>query len=192
MQKKHGTQCRRTQMLLIAVLLVAALVVTARATARAADMLQDFTAFNFIDNREINTAEMRGTIIVLVFGSIYCKPCIELLPIMNELHERYYNSDVRFFCLDIDMAVDPALQREFVVRHAILPPYIINAFQIARNNKVFMLPTTLIVNREGEVVKRFYGFKKIKTFDSAIKKLCPVTNVPGLVPGQGSAQEQEQ
>ncbi len=163
-----------------ALLLIAVFAATMSPTF-AGDTLKDFTAFNFIDNREINTADMRGTIMVLVFGSIYCKPCIELLPIMNMLHERYHNSDVRLFCLDIDMAVDPALQREFIDRHAIAPPYIINALPIARANKVYMLPTTLIVNREGEVVKRIYGFKKLRTFEAALKKLRPCIVVPEIV-----------
>lgn len=138
-----------------------------------AENLKDFTAFSFIDNREINTADMRGNIIVMVFGSIYCKPCVELLPVMKMLHESYMHSDVRIILLDIDMAVSPVLQREFVERHAIKEPYINNALNIARDNKVYMLPTTLIVDRNGEIVKRIYGFKKLKKFESIIKKLRP-------------------
>lgn len=140
--------------------------------------LKDFTAFSFIDNQKINTAEMRGKILVLVFGSIYCKPCVELLPVMDELNERYKNSDVRILLLDIDMKVDPTLQRGFVGRHAIKAPYIISALPIARDNKVYMLPTTLIVDREGEVLTRIYGFKKIKKFDKVIKKQRPIFAAP--------------
>jgi thiol-disulfide isomerase/thioredoxin len=140
--------------------------------------LKDFTAFNFIDNQKINTAEMRGKILVIVFGSIYCKPCVELLPVMDELNERYKHSDVRILLLDIDMKVDPKLQREFVKRHAIKAPYIISALPIARDNKIYMLPTTLIVDREGEVLTRIYGFKKIKKFEKVIKKQRPIFVVP--------------
>ena len=138
-----------------------------------AENLKDFTAFSFIDNREINTADMRGNILVMVFGSIYCKPCIELLPVMKMLHERYVHSNVRIILLDIDMAVSPALQREFVDRHGIKEPYINNALQIARDNKVYMLPTTLIVDRGGEIAERIYGFKKLKKFEKIIEKLGP-------------------
>ncbi len=180
MTTHSGMQRRRAQAYVPAFLLAAAIVCFARGPACAADALSDFTAFSFIDNREIITAEMRGRIIVLVFGSIYCKPCIELLPVMNTLHERYGGGDVRILCLDIDTAVDPALQREFVARHAIQPPYIINALQIARANRVFMLPTTLIVDREGQVVKRIYGFKKLKAFESTLKKLCPLPMQPAI------------
>jgi thiol-disulfide isomerase/thioredoxin len=153
--------------------------------------LKDFTAFSFIDNQEINTAEMRGKILVLVFGSIYCKPCVELLPVMDELNERYKNSDVRILLLDIDMAVDPELQREFVGRHAIKSPYIINALPIARDNKVYMLPTTLIVDREGEVLTRIYGFKKIKKFDKVIKKQRPIFAVFEPEPQQGHHKDHQ-
>ena len=31
-------------------------------------------------------------------------------------------------------------------------------FHIARDNKVYMLPTTLIVDREGTIVKRYLRF----------------------------------
>lgn len=143
-----------------------------------AENLNDFTAFSFIDNQEINTADMRGNILVMVFGSIYCKPCVELLPVMKMLHERYAHSNVCIILLDIDMAVSPVLQREFVERHAIKEPYINNALQIARDNKVYMLPTTLIVDRDGEIVTRIYGFKKLKKFEKIIEKLQPVIAGP--------------
>ncbi len=140
--------------------------------------LNDFSSFSFLDNQTVNSEELRGNILVMVFGSIYCKPCVKLLPVMNMLHERYQDSDVRIILLDIDMAVDPALQREFVERHALKDPYINNALQIARDNKVYMLPTTLIVDREGSIVKRIYGFKKIRKFESVIKKLHPIIKGP--------------
>ncbi len=162
--------------LIVQCIVVCMLVVCAPGLSASSSVeeLKDFTAFSFIDNQEINTAEMRGKILVMVFGSIYCKPCVELLPVMNVLNERYKNSDVRILLLDIDMAVDPELQRGFVGRQAITPPYIINALPIARDNKVYMLPTTLIVDREGEVLTRIYGFKKIKKFDKVIKKQRPI------------------
>ena len=100
-----------------------------------AEDLKDFTTFSFIDNKQVDTAEMRGNILVMVFGSIYCKPCVELLPIMDVLHDRYQNADVKILLIDIDMAVDPNLQQEFIRRHAIKAPYIINALEIARNNR---------------------------------------------------------
>jgi thiol-disulfide isomerase/thioredoxin len=143
-----------------------------------AEDLEDFTTFSFIDNKQVDTAEMRDNILVMVFGSIYCKPCVELLPVMDVLYAKYQHADVKILLLDIDMAVDPELQREFVKRHAIKAPYIINALEIARNNKVYMLPTTLIVDRKGEIVERIYGFKKLRKFEKVIKKLHPVIAVP--------------
>jgi thiol-disulfide isomerase/thioredoxin len=143
-----------------------------------AEELEDFTSFSFLDNKQVDTAEMRGNILVMVFGSIYCKPCVELLPVMDVLYDKYRHADVKILLIDIDMAVDPELQREFVQHHAIKAPYIINALEIARNNKVYMLPTTLIVNRKGEVITRIYGFKKLSKFEKVIKKLHPVIAVP--------------
>jgi hypothetical protein len=45
-----------------------------------------------------------------------------------------------------------------------------------------MLPTTLIVDREGEVLTRIYGFKKIKKFEKVIKKQRPIFAVPEPAP----------
>lgn len=163
------------QILALCMLLVC---VSGVSKAGADDVLKDFSAFSFPDTRRVDSAEMRGTILVMVFGSIYCKPCVELLPVMNELHDRYLDSDVRIILLDIDMGVDPALQREFVARQGIKDLYINNALPIARDNKVYMLPTTLIVDRQGIIVKRLYGFKKVSKFESVIKKLRPVIKGP--------------
>jgi thiol-disulfide isomerase/thioredoxin len=165
---------------MIQILALCMLLVCVPGVSRAGsdEVLKDFSAFSFPDTRRVNSTEMRGNILVMVFGSIYCKPCVELLPVMNELHDRYQDSDVRIILLDIDMGVDPGLQREFVARQGIKDPYINNALPIARDNKVYMLPTTLIVDREGTIVKRFYGFKKIGKFESAIQKLRPIIKGP--------------
>jgi len=172
--------------------LLLALCASGIGTPCVAESLQDFCAFNFIDNRAINTAELRGTILVLLFGSIYCKPCVELLPVMDTLQEHYRYSDVRIILLDIDMAVDPELQREFIRLKSIKNPYIINAHPIARTNKVSFLPTTLVVDRQGEIVKRIMGFKKIRTFEKVLKKLRPVTVVPDCIPEREHEQPPEQ
>jgi len=176
----------KSVLLLICIALsVFVLCVPGLTASSSAEVLKDFSTTNFIDNKQINTAEMRGKILMMVFGSIYCKPCVELLPVMDVLNERYRNSDVQILLLDIDMKVEPKLQREFVKRHAIKAPYIISALPFAKDNKVYMLPTTLIVDREGEVLTRIYGFKKISKFEKVIKKQCPVFAVPKPVSQQG-------
>jgi hypothetical protein len=41
-----------------------------------------------------------------------------------------------------------------------------------------MLPTTLIVDRDGTITKRIYGFKKLKKFEKIIEKLRPSSAGP--------------
>lgn len=178
MHVSHKNLCRHNVTVYCLMVALLVLCMPGLSAPCKAEKLNDFTAFSFPGNSEINTLDMRGHILVMVFGSIYCKPCVELLPVMNVLHDRYLNTDVRIILLDIDMAVDPALQREFVERQALKDPFINNALHIARNNKVYMLPTSLIVDREGTIVKRLYGFKKINKFESVIKKLRPIITGP--------------
>ncbi len=62
----------------------------------------DFTVRNVIDGTTFTASDHRGKCMVVIFGSIYCKPCIQMIPVINQLHDTYKDAGLTAVGIDID------------------------------------------------------------------------------------------
>jgi thiol-disulfide isomerase/thioredoxin len=131
----------------------------------------DFSVKNLKDGTIFKIADKRGKIILLSFGSIYCKPCIELLPVLNKLYENNKSEDVSVVGIDIDKTTEEELVKKFAKDKNIIFPFFIDTNDVARQCKVFVLPTIIIIDRSGIEAKRFLGVQPYTDLDKEIKKL---------------------
>lgn len=131
----------------------------------------DFSLKNTIDGKMFKVADHRGRKIILVFGSIYCKPCIELLPVLNKLYENDKLLGVVVAAIDIDKTTDEKTINKFIHEKTITFPFLIDTNGVARQNRVFILPTILLIDSKGEEVKRIIGYKSYNVLEKEIKKL---------------------
>jgi len=137
----------------------------------------DFSLKNIINGKEYKLSNYREKINILVFGSIYCKPCIELVPVLNKLYDLYKSSDVLIAGVDIDKTTDMSVLQNFVKKMNIHFPFLIDQGEIKRQNKVHVLPTILFVDINGETLKRYQGFQSYNVLEKEIKKLKADQNI---------------
>jgi thiol-disulfide isomerase/thioredoxin len=131
----------------------------------------DISLQNTTDGKMFKLTDHRGRKIILVFGSIYCKPCIELLPVLNKIYENSKLLGVVVVGIDIDKTTDKKTINKFVYEKKIAFPFFIDTNGVARQNRVFILPTILLINSKGEEVKRIIGYKSYNVLEKEIKKL---------------------
>jgi len=55
-----------------------------------------------IEGNKINTRELKGQISVFHFWFIKCKPCLEEMPDLNKLREKYKDNNINFFAISLD------------------------------------------------------------------------------------------
>jgi len=139
--------------------------------AFAQEKITDFALVNAHDGKEFKIAEHRGKGGLIVFGSMYCRPCIQLIPVVNMLFEKYEVSEAVIIGVDIDSSTDNAVIQKFASEKQIQFPLLIDTSKLARQLKVFMLPTTLIFDKDGIVVKRFIGFQKYSVLENELEKV---------------------
>jgi thiol-disulfide isomerase/thioredoxin len=136
-----------------------------------AEELVDFTLRDFKTGQEICTTAYRGKAMLIIFGSIYCKPCIEMLPVVRRLKEQYEAAGLVVVGIDIDISCDHEKIRLFIEDHQIRHLYLIDTIKVAKQNRVFTLPTTLIVNTQGGIEKRLMGFQDFEKLEKIVKKV---------------------
>ena len=157
-------------------LLLACLVLPAflLSSAQAEDLV-DFTLNDFITKQQVCTSSFRGKCMLIIFGSIYCKPCIEMLPVVRQLRDKYEQAGLVVVGIDIDVTSEEEKITQFIKDHQIRHMYLIDTIKVARQNKVFTLPTTLIVNAKGGIEKRLLGFYDYEKVEKIVLKVLADT-----------------
>jgi peroxiredoxin len=114
--------------------------------------------FVLMDGSTLTTANLRGRVVLVNFWATSCTTCVAEMPKLVATYEKY--RDRGYETLAVAMSYDP-------------PSYVVNfaqtrklPFKIAFDNTgaiardwgdVRLTPTTYLVDRRGEIVKRYVG-----------------------------------
>ncbi len=121
--------------------------------------------------------EFKGQIAVINFWATWCPPCVEEVPKLNNLYNRYKIRGVQM----IGMAMDKDslnLLDQFVKRNNVI--YLI----LVGNEKVLAdlstgplgknfkgIPTTLLLDKKGQIYKRFDGSFDLEQLEESLQTL---------------------
>ncbi len=130
------------------------------------------STFVLLDGSQRTTADLRGKVTLVNFWATSCTTCVAEMPELAATHEKY--KDRGFQTLAVAMSYDP-------------PAYVVNftqtrqlPFQVAIDNTgavakawgdVQLTPTTYVVDKRGEIVKRYVGAPDFAELHKLIEKL---------------------
>jgi thiol-disulfide isomerase/thioredoxin len=122
--------------------------------AQAGNVL-DFT-ISSVDGAKLAIASLKGKAVVFDFWATWCGPCRAQHPLYEQVKERFHDSpDVVFLSINSDEERD--VVAPFVKEnHWAAPIYFEDG--LARVLAITSMPTTIVLDRRGEVVSRMNGF----------------------------------
>jgi peroxiredoxin len=114
-------------------------------------------------------------VVLLDFWSIYCVSCVQEMPSLVTLYEKYKDRGFVVYGVDLD-SFSPSRVKRFIAGLDFKIPYpviIDRKRQIATTFKVSVLPTTIIIGKDGKVKLFHIGYKPgdEDEFDHLIKSL---------------------
>lgn len=120
-------------------------------------------------------AHLGKDVVMLDFWSIYCVSCIQEMPKLVELYDKYRDQGFITYGIDLDSFSPKRVQR-FIdgLNFKITYPVIIDRKrEIAGAYKIGMLPTTILIGRDGKIKMFHIGYKPgdEDEFDHLINKL---------------------
>ena len=120
-----------------------------------ATSLMDFT-LSGVDGDKIAIASLKGKAVVFDFWATWCGPCRQQHPLYEEVKQRFRSqSDVVFLSVSTDEERDlvaPFLKENHWEQKVYFEDGLSRALMITS------MPTTIVVDRRGEVVSRMNGF----------------------------------
>jgi len=151
----------------IATLLAAALALSGCSQERA-----PASSFVLLDGSKISTEQMKGKVTLVNFWATSCTTCVAEMPEIVATYNKF--KDQGYETLAVAMSYDP-------------PAYVVNftesrklPFKVAIDNtgvnardwgEVKLTPTTYLVNKRGEIVKRYVGAPDFAELHRLIEKL---------------------
>ncbi|MFN5178756.1 redoxin family protein [Limnohabitans sp.] len=151
----------------IAVLLSAALTLSGCGQERAPE-----SSFVLLDGSRLTTAQLQGKVTLVNFWATSCTSCVAEMPQLTATYEKF--KDRGYETLAVAMSYDP-------------PAYVVNftesrklPFKVAIDNTganarawgdVKLTPTTYLVNKRGQIVKRYVGTPDFAELERLIEKL---------------------
>ena len=151
--------------------LITVLVVLTLATASwAGSQAADFTLPSVLDGKQYSLSQFKGKVVMVNFFTFFCGPCREEMPYLNQIYKE--NQGKGYVTLGIGLASNPT-QLRFLVKQLNLDyPVLVGDDKVAKDyGNVEVVPTTFIIDRQGNVVQKIVGSRSKEDFLKIIRPL---------------------
>jgi cytochrome c biogenesis protein CcmG/thiol:disulfide interchange protein DsbE len=142
------------------------------------------------EGKVVRLADLRGRPVVLDFWATWCRPCRAAMPHLDAVQKRFGDGRLVVIGLSVDDADENQDVRRFARNLGV-------SFRLGMANEKVLdlygpirsLPTTVFINRQGEVVRRVKGYIDSETLDSYVIELVGSdVGVAGRSPGFNDAR----
>jgi len=117
----------------------------------------------------VDLKKLKGKLVLVNFWATWCGPCRAEIPAFIDMYEQYKDKGLEIVGISVDdngwSEVKP-----FVEKYKINYPVVLDNGSVARAyGNISAIPTTFIVDKEGNLVDRHIGLMKREMLESLIK-----------------------
>lgn len=127
-----------------------------------------------VAGKDVTLSHYKGRVVVLNFWATWCGPCNLETPWLVELREQYHQQGFEIIGVSVDSLdeYDPADVSAFIREHKINYPIVMATKEMVSDfGPVTGLPTTLVLDRQGEVQYRHRGLISFDELKEKVVKL---------------------
>jgi peroxiredoxin len=155
---------------LLAALVIVALTAIGYWSIAKREMIPDAT-FVSLQGQKITSQDLRGKVVMINFWATSCTTCVKEMPDMIATYNKYKSQGLQYVA--VAMSYDP-------------PNYVLNfaetrklPFTVALDTQgklakafgdVQLTPTTLVINKKGEIIKRYVGEPEFASLHQLLEK----------------------
>jgi thiol-disulfide isomerase/thioredoxin len=156
----------------VLMMLMAGLLVVGPAPLRAATKVPDFSLSALSGkDKTIDIRAYRGKVVLVVFWATWCQPCMQEVPSLISLQKEFGPQGFSVIGLSVDEGGSSAVTR-VVKKTGINYPVAIASSKVGRDfGGIVGIPTAFMVDRSGNVVKRYSGWTSHEVIAGDLKRV---------------------
>lgn len=120
-----------------------------------------------IDGKLVSLADLKGKILILDFWATWCPPCRQEIPGFVALQRKYQDRGLVVIGVSLDKQ-GPSVVKPFALQFAMNYPVLMGNKKIITDYGIEVIPTTFIIDQQGNIVTVHEGFADSATFESEI------------------------
>ncbi len=125
---------------------------------REISRLPDFS-LTTLNGEVVSSQDYDQKVLLVNFWATWCLPCVEEVPQLNDLYSDFQSRGVEILGISMDSG-DPEIIRQFIERHGVKYLVALDDSSVGDSfGGVYALPATFIVDQQGEIVKRYDGYR---------------------------------
>ena len=132
----------------------------------------DFTLLD-LNGKEVSLLDFKGKVVIIDFWATWCPPCVKEIPHFIELYEEYKDKGLAMVGISLDrqgVGVVKAFKKQFKVNYPLL---MANNQVVSAYGNIRGIPTTFVIDSEGNIQRMYVGYQSKSVFEADIKKLLP-------------------
>ncbi|MDX9705315.1 MAG: TlpA disulfide reductase family protein [Weeksellaceae bacterium] len=113
----------------------------------------EFT-FESIDGKKVNLKDFKGKYVYVDVWATWCRPCLEQLPAMKEMEEKYRDTDIEFLSISVDKERDKEKWQRMVKNQDMkgVQLYAGGSSTFHRDYQIKTIPRFLLIGKDGELL----------------------------------------
>ena len=109
-----------------------------------------------LSGKTVPLSAFKGKVVLLNFWATWCPPCRAEMPALNKLYRALKPRGLEIIAVSTDRSVNDI--KGFLEKHRVDFPILFDADHSAsKQYRVFSMPTTFLIDRNGMIVEKFYG-----------------------------------
>ena len=125
----------------------------------------DFT-LNTLDGQAIKLSSLKGKKVLLNFFATWCPPCRVELKDFDEINRKYQNQNFKILCVSVDNKAGTV--RSFMTKNRYSMTVLFDDKNVANSYNVRGIPTTFLLNENGDIVWHHVGLASKKDIMSIL------------------------
>ena len=133
---------------------------------------KNFEVLN-VNGEKVNLSDFYGKPIVVNFWATWCMPCKNELDEFEESYKKY-DGEIEFLMVNLTDGYNDTIEgvKEFIKENNYeFPVYFDTELSASNAYKIYSIPQTLFINKEGNILKLYKGMIDKQNLENYIEKL---------------------
>ncbi len=132
-------------------------------------VMPEFSLSSAVDGKEVSSSDFEGQVLLVTFFATWCPPCRQEIPTLIKLQKKYAPKGFSVIGLSVDEK-GPKVVVKLIEKEKINYPVLMSDSRTAKGfGGIAGIPTSFLVNRKGEIVKRYPGYVPLSLLEKDIK-----------------------